>query len=103
MILNKNPYDAPDTDTVAGITFVKRGNTVSFYGSLDSLSSNTSIVLGTVKEGLRPLNSYACYPFYIKTSPFMPTGTLWVGSNGTITLYKGSETSGYVSGTYVVP
>ena len=99
------PVDITDSDTVNAIKFIKRGNTVSFYGSISGMSTNTSLTYGTVKQELRPSQdvTYAVSPLYSKTAPYLVIGSVWIDFYGEIAIYKGSQTEAYVAGTYVVP
>lgn len=94
-----------DTDTVGSIRFIRRGNTVSFYGSISGMTTDTSLTYGTVKQELRPSQdvTYAVSPLYSKTAPYLVIGSVWIDFYGEIAIYKGSQTEAYVAGTYVVP
>lgn len=104
MNLNKIPYEAVDTDSINNVTFMKRGNLVIFYGQITGMATDASISIGGVKEGMRPpANMYAVFPLYSSTAPYTQIGTVWIYSTGNVQVYKGSQTSGYFSGSYLVP
>lgn len=98
------PCISNDTDTVNNVSFIKTGNVVMFYGSITGMATDASVSIGSVKEGMRPPTGlYGLFPLYSMTAPYTPIGTVWIYANGNIQVYKGSQTSGYFMGTYLVP
>lgn len=96
-------YEAAPVVTTLSVTYpiqlVKCGNTVTCYGSLTGVSSATTVYLGTVTR--KPVADYAVIPVYSTSAPYNQIGTIWISNAGAATLYKSSETSMYVSGTYI--
>jgi hypothetical protein len=98
------PNHINDTDSVNAVNFIKSGNLVMFYGQITGMATDSSISVGGVKEGMRPpTGMYAVCPLYSSTAPYTPIGTVWIYANGNIQVYKGSQTSGYFAGSYLVP
>ena len=98
------PSKIDDTDQVNNVNFIKTGNIVMFYGSIYGMAADASISVGAVKEGMRPpTGMYGLFPLYSVAAPYTPIGSVWIYANGNIQVYKGSQTSGYFAGSYLVP
>lgn len=97
------PSDINETITRGQMSFTRRGNVVTYYGSLSGLATGSSIVYDTLPSEFRPKDTYAVSPLYSNSSPYTPIGSIWIDNNTTptIAIYKGSQTSAYASGTYV--
>lgn len=90
-----------ETQTVAGITFKRIGESVVYYGNLTGLANTSYVNIGIAP--FLPTEAYSIDNFYNSSAPYTPIGTIWInGSGGAMTIYKDSaKTSGYVSGSYI--
>lgn len=96
------PPQIESMTTVGQITFYRRGNVVSFWGDLSGLSTSTVIVYGQLPTGFKPLTNYVIVPvFNSSTAPYMQIGTYMIDQYRMMALRKGSQTTGYVFGTYL--
>ena len=87
----------------AGKPIYHTNNIAWFYWAFSNLdSSATSIVLGSISSELAPASTYAACPVLSATPPYLPVGTLWISSTGTVELYKNAgETHVYASTSYI--
>ena len=100
---SKIPVEINDTDTLNNVSFIRKGNIVMFYGSITGMAADASISVGSIKESMRPPTGfYGLFPLYSMTAPYTQIGTVWIYANGNVQVYKGSQTSGYFAGTYLV-
>jgi hypothetical protein len=90
-----------ETQTVAGITFKRIGESVVYYGNLTGLANTSYVNIGIAP--FLPTEAYSIDNFYDLSAPYTPIGTIWInGNGGAMTIYKDSaKTSGYVSGSYI--
>lgn len=97
-----------DTEKVLGIfsniKFIKKGNMVQFFGNLSNLEEGATINIGTLPEGIRPLDFYSVAPVLSHGVPYTPIGSLWIfKSDGSVVLYKPTDvTTVYVSGSFMI-
>ena len=84
------------------LIFRKVGKVVSVYGYLGNLSTDTHLI-SQVSEEFAPNNDYVVVSIYNSIKPYTIIGTLWIGSNGVIDIYKpSSSTTVYIYGTYLI-
>jgi hypothetical protein len=72
------------------LTFYRIGNIVQTYSYAILPSGQSTIVLGTLPEGFRPYKTYAV-GFISNNAPYVPYGTIWIDTNGVVTVYKPSD------------
>lgn len=90
------------TNKVGNIELCKNLNNVNIYANLESLSSETQTTIGTVPTEYIPKMKYAALPLYSHSNPYIPVGSLWIDSAGTISIYKPTTTtSAYIFGSYI--
>lgn len=78
----------------------KIGHTIDIYKFFSGLETNMQLLLGYTIY--KPNNNYTIIPVYSTASPYVVIGSMWVGSDGRVLIYKPSETTScYVSGQYI--
>lgn len=79
----------------ATYSIYKSGKTVSFYAYFEGKATKD----GVIKAAYRPCTSWAISPLYSLTSPYLPIGSVWFKSDGTVKYY--GNAGGYVFATWV--
>lgn len=78
----------------------KIGHTIDIYKFFSGLETNIQLLLGYTIY--KPNNNYIIIPVYSAASPYVVIGSMWVGSDGRVLIYKPSETTDcYVCGQYI--
>ena len=84
-----------------GITVSKQGNVIELYAGFNSSQKPTNGTYpGALADGYRPKATYAIFPIFSGTSPYLQSGSIWLYSTGTIEFY-GVPNGGFIHGTYI--
>ena len=91
-----------DTSVFPGtITVSKQGNVIELYAGFNSSQKPTNGTYpGALADGYRPKATYAIFPIFSGTSPYLQSGSIWLYSTGTIEFY-GVPNGGFIHGTYI--
>lgn len=80
----------------------KCGKIISIYGYLSGMPTTNTTISLSLGTKYRSATSYAIAPLLASGSPYAPSGSVWLYSNGTLGVYKpASQTSGHIFLTYV--
>lgn len=75
---------------------------VMCYAYFSNMPSGTYKYLGALPEELRPASPYVFSYLLTYEQPYLMVGTLWIGNNGAVTIYKPNDLAkGYTSCTYL--
>ena len=79
----------------------KKGGCVSMYGTLSNMPTNATLNLGKLPQEFASNFNYGFGYLLSYSPPYAPIGSVWIGGQGDVTLYKPSGiTTGYAVATY---
>lgn len=91
-----------DTTAIPGnISVIKQGNIIDFYMRFTSSDAPSGVHANAVAAAYCPMAPYEIMPIFSASSPYLPVGSMWISSAGTLSFYGVPTSGGYISSSYI--